>query len=313
MHVNRQNFWLTVSNLVLGGLGLTALLCYFGSAALGLQITFYVCVVGFSLGSTLFLILGKQSWGRSLFVLNVLTLVIIGGLCILHWCGLLDDFSSLEQLKQLIRNSGPWGYLVYIVLQFLNVVLLPLPGFLFMLAALSIFGVWPTFVVTLLVTWVGSIICFWFGRTCGNKAVVWCIGAETAEHYQKLLGTKGNLLFLIMQILPFFPDDMLCMIAGLSKMKFSFFLLTMLIAKPLYFATVCFFGLIPFTGWGIPVWIALCLVLGGGFLLFCKYQTAIENWFARLVHKTKKWPGGHFCLDGFVCFVVFFIVITIRD
>lgn len=286
--VNWQNFWLTVINFVLGGLGLTALLVYFQSATLPVQIASYFCVVGFSLGSIICLISGKQAWGRSLFVFNVLTFVIIGGLCILYWCGLFDDFSNLEQLRNLIRASGGWAYLVYIILQFLNVVLLPLPGFLFMLAALSIFGVWSTFLVTLLVTWVGSIICFWFGRTCGNKAVVWCIGAESAERYQKLLGAKGNLLFLIMQILPFFPDDMLCMIAGLTKMKFSFFLVVMLIAKPLYIATVCFCGMIPFSGWGIPVWLTICVVLGGGFLLFCKYQTALENWFAKITHRIKR-------------------------
>lgn len=291
--VNWGNLWLVVFDFLLGALSLAALLGYFRQATLPLQIISYLCVVGFSLGSIVALVCGWQAWGRSLFVLSVLTFVIIGGLCVLHWCGLYDDFGSLTQLKHLIQSSGGWAYLVYIILQFLNVVLLPLPGFLFMLAALSIFGVWPTFLVTLVVTWVGSIICFWFGRTYGNQAVVWCVGSETATRYQKLIGNKGNLLFLIMQILPFFPDDLLCMIAGLTSMKFSFFLLTMLIAKPLYIATVCCFGsgaLIPFSGWGIPVWIALCVGLSIAFLLYCKYQTAIESWFAKITRRKRKVP-----------------------
>ena len=289
----RQDIVLIAINLVLGVLAVAALLAYFGATPWYFQAVGYVCTVGFAVGSVLSLMFGKQAWGRSLFVLNVLVFVIIGGLTILHWCGLLDNFGSLEQLKQLIRDSGGWAYFVYIVLQFLNVVLLPLPGFLFMLAALSIFGVWPTFWVTLLVTWVGSVICFWFGRTFGNKAVIWCVGHETVARYQKLLGAKGNLLFLIMQVLPFFPDDMLCMIAGLTPMRFRFFALVMLIAKPLYIAIVCFFGsgsLIPFSGWGIPVWIVLLILLGVGFALFCKHQTLIENWFAKIIHRQKKMP-----------------------
>lgn len=284
----RQDLWLTVIDFLLGALQITALLIYFRQAGWIMQTVGYVCVLGFSLGSILALVCGWQAGGRSLFVLNTFTFVVISGLCILHWCGLLDDFASIEQLKQLIRASGGWAYLVYVVLQFLNVVLLPLPGFLFMLAALSIFGVWTTFWVTLLVTWVGSAVCFWFGRTYGNKAVVWCVGKTAATRYQKLLGKKGNFLFLIMQILPFFPDDMLCMIAGLTQMKFTFFALTMAIAKPLYIATVCFFGMIPFSGWGIPTWIALCLVLTIAFILFCKYQTTIENWFAKITQRHKK-------------------------
>ncbi len=289
--IERQNWWLIVSNLVMGVLDLMALLIYFAPATWLVKVIGYGCVIGFSLGSVLALVCGWQAWGRSLFVLNILTFVVIGGLCVLHWCGWFDDFRNLDQLKQLICSSGGWAYVVYIILQFLNVVLLPLPGFLFMLAALSIFGIWPTFWVTLLVTWAGSIICFWFGRTYGNKAVVWCVGKETAERYQKLLGNKGNLLFLIMQILPFFPDDLLCMIAGLTRMKFSFFILTMTIAKPLYIATVCCFGsgtLIPFSGWGIPVWILICVGLFITFWLFSKYQTKIENWFAKITRRPTK-------------------------
>ena len=277
----------------MGLAGLLALWCYFGQATLAVQVIGYLCVAGFTVGSIVALMCGWQAWGRSLFVMNVLVFAIIGGLCILHWCGVLDDFASLEQLKQLILSTGGWGYFVYVILQFLNVVLLPLPGFLFVLAAVGIFGVWPTFWITLFTTWAGSLVCFWFGRTCGNKAVVWCIGQESTERYQKLLGSKGNLLFLIMQILPFFPDDMLCMIAGLVRMKFSFFLVAMAIAKPLYIATVCFFGsgaLIPFSGWGIPVWIVIIALLLGLFALFCKYQTPIENWFYRLTHRKAKEP-----------------------
>lgn len=289
--VQRQNLWLVVSNLLMGAAGILALVFCFGQVEWLAQAFAYVCVTGFTLGSVVALACGKQAWGRSLFVLNLLVFVIIGGLCILHWCGLFDDFASLEQLKHLIRSTGGWAYVFYIVLQFLNVVLLPLPGFLFMLAALSIFGVWETFWVTLLTTWVGVLVCFWFGRTCGNKAVAWCIGEETANRYRNLLGNKGNLLFFMMQILPFFPDDMLCMIAGLTQMKFGFFVLTMAIAKPFYIATVCFFGsgsLIPFSGWGIPAWIGIFVALAVIFLLFCKYQTAIENWFAKITHRKQR-------------------------
>ncbi|MCM1404423.1 MAG: TVP38/TMEM64 family protein [Prevotella sp.] len=289
----RQNWWLTAVNLLLGVVMVLSLALWCGQADWLTQLCAYLCAIGFSVGSAVALLAGRQAWGRSLFVLNICAFVVIGGLSILHWCGLFDDLSSLEQLKTLIRATGGWAYLVYVVLQFLNVVLLPLPGFLFMLAGIALFGAWETFWLTLFTTWVGVVICFWFGRTFGSRAVVWCVGAETLARYQKLLGAKGNLLFFIMQILPFFPDDMLCMIAGLTKMKFSFFVLTMAITKPIYIALVCFFGsgaLIPFSGWGIPVWIAICIVFAVIFVLFCKYQNAIESWFAKVTRRKKTEP-----------------------
>ncbi len=256
-----------------------------------LQVLGYVCCVTFTFGSIICLIIKRQAWARSLFVFNVLTFIIIGALAVLHWCGLFDDLSDLNSIKDLILQTGGWAYVVFIVLKLLDVIVLPLPGFLIILAGIAIFGPWQTFFLTYTTAVVGSVICFYLGRIFGQKAVVWCIGKEATEKYLRQLGNKGNLLFLIMQVLPFFPDDILCIVAGLTSMRFSFFIFTMLIAKPLYIATVCFLGtgsIIPFSGWGIPVWVTIFIVLGILFLLFCKYQTQIENWFAKITHRQKK-------------------------
>ena len=91
-----------------------------------------------------------------------------------------------------------------------------------------------------------------------------------------------------MQILPFFPDDILCLVAGLTKMNFPFFLVTMVLVRPAIVATYCYLGsgeLIPFSGWGIPVWIAIAVVCVVLAVLSFKYQDKIEGW---LKSKTDK-------------------------
>ena len=63
--------------------------------------------------------------------------------------------------------------------------------------------------------------------------------------------------------LPFFPDDLICMSAGVTDMKFGFFALSTAIARTAYIFTVSFLGngdIIPFGGWGIAVWAGIFVV-----------------------------------------------------
>jgi uncharacterized membrane protein YdjX (TVP38/TMEM64 family) len=72
-----------------------------------------------------------------------------------------------------------------------------------------------------------------------------------------------------MMIFPFFPDDILCMVAGLIRVSFKFYIISILICRSISIALISFLGtgeLIPFTGWGVPVWISFVVVV-----LFCSY------------------------------------------
>ncbi|MDE6104060.1 MAG: hypothetical protein K2G38_00020, partial [Clostridia bacterium] len=86
------------------------------------------------------------------------------------------------------------------------------------------------------------------------------------------------------------PDDILCMVAGRTSMNFPFFFLPMLLVRPLIISAYCYLGngtLIPFSGWGIPVWIAIfavCIVLA---VLSFKYQERIEKWLVSKFGRRK--------------------------
>ena len=127
------------------------------------------------------------------------------------------------------------------------------------------------------------------GRLFGKRAVVWIAGGDTVEKYTSYIGKKGKVIFLLMQILPFFPDDILCMVAGLGSMNFAYFITVMIAVRPAIIALYCFLGngsLIPFSGWGIPVWIAVfavCIVLA---VLSLKYGDRVEKWLISRFNKT---------------------------
>ena len=55
--------------------------------------------------------------------------------------------------------------------------------------------------------------------------------------------------------------------------------------------STCFLGsgtLIPFSGWGIPVWIVLVLIVAVLFFVCFKYQPQIENYIEKLATKFSK-------------------------
>lgn len=298
--MNRKILWVVIVNSLLGIAMIVSTALCLNKLEWYLQAASYVCVAVFTVGALVCWFLKRDGLTKSFFLLNIVAFILIGSLTVMNLCGIFESLSDLEKVKDLIISAGGWGYVVYALLTILNVVVLPMPGWLFMLAGLAVFGQWNTFLVTYASFLAGSFIAFALGRVCGRKAVVWCIGEEKTEKYSKIVGKKGHVAFVFMQILPFFPDDILCMVAGLTSMSWKFFSVSMILIRPIYIAAVCFLGtgtVIPFSGWGIPVWIAIFAVFGVLFILFCKYQEKIENWFGKLFKK-KKARGVENADDG---------------
>ena len=226
----------------------------------------------------------KISLYKSLFSILIIVCLMILILVILNLSGVINKFSDVEKIKSLVIKSGSLGVAIYFLVIVFQVVVLPIPALLFYLAGTAIYGPFYAFLISYGATVIGSIVAYYIGKKLGRKVVYWCVGEDTALKYEKMLGSKGYLLFAIMQFLPFFPDDVLCMLAGLVNMKFSVFSLIIVLIRPIYILLACYLGtgtLIPFSGWGIPVWIGVFILLGGLFLLYCINQTKIENYFKK--------------------------------
>ncbi len=198
----------------------------------------------------------------TVFSAVVVALYIIAEL--LDWIKYLEDFDAI---KNFILSTKQWGILVFALLTIFQVVFLPIPSAVTILIGVAIYGPTIAFLVSLVGTYIGSVICFWLGKSFGKKLVNWMVGENNSEKYSVMLGDKGKWIFVIMLLFPFFPDDTMCLVAGSTSMKWRFFLLVVLFTRPPMIAFTAFFGsgeIIPYSGWGIPIWIglfALCIVL----------------------------------------------------
>lgn len=200
---------------------------------------------------------------KLLAIVNIAALIVSLSYIALYYTGTLEKITSVEELRAFVSESGQWGIVILFLLTLLEVVVLPIPAAVTILLGVLLYGPTVSFIVSTLGTIVGSVICFWLGRIFGYKLVAWIIGDDKATKYTALINEKGKIPFIVMMLFPFFPDDILCMAAGLTKMTFKFFIITICITRPVMIAFYSYFGtgeIIPFTGWGIPVWIALFAV-----------------------------------------------------
>lgn len=194
------------------------------------------------------------------------------------------DSAKMERIVKMIRDSGRWGKLVFVLLQVLQVVILPLPAVVCYVSGTQVWSPIETTVLASVGVLAGSAINYLIGRLFGRKVVEWIAGKETTDKYAGYLGKRGKGLFIVMQILPFFPDDILCLLAGLTKMNGWFFAGVMIFVRPLIIALYCFLGsgtVIPFSGWGIPVWIAIFAACVAFAVLSFRYQDRFEAFLAR--------------------------------
>lgn len=200
---------------------------------------------------------------RLLITISIFLSIVLITYVILDAVGLLSYFKDFEKIKEIILSTKQWGVIVFLLISILQIVILPIPAAITILIGVAIYGMFWSFVLSTVATYIGSIIAFALGRTFGKRLVYWIFGQEQTEKYAKLISSKGKGLFVIMLLLPFFPDDLLCMVAGISSMSKKFFLISMMITRPVMIAITAFFGsgkIIPFNGWGIPVWIVLIAI-----------------------------------------------------
>ena len=149
----------------------------------------------------------------------IVSLFIIGGIIGIVFLILkLSGITNLtqEQLQSYIKSSGAIAPLIYVAISFLQVTFVPIPGAITIIAGSYVFGPWLAFLYSYVGMLLGAMFAFFLGRALGRPFVNWIVGDEKKvdEWILKLKGRQNVVLFF-MFILPFFPADILCSIAGL--------------------------------------------------------------------------------------------------
>ena len=138
--------------------------------------------------------------------------------------------------SDLVINSNGWVvYLVIWLIMFAQVTILNIPAYVILVASInSGIGVlgWQYLLTVISAYMTGCILAYFLGKWFGIKAVKWCAGSkEDFEKWCNIINKKGKWWYFATVILPIFPDDLLCIVAGSVKFNFLFYFFSNLIGR----------------------------------------------------------------------------------
>lgn len=168
--------------------------------------------------------------------------------------------------------KGEWyGWIFFILLQIiLSMLLCVIPGvsMAFILLSQTVLYpiAWQSFLLCFVSVLVASTSMYLIGRFGGYPLCVKLLGEEDCERALGLLRNKGTFFFPFMMLFPFFPDEALTMVAGTIKMKLSWFIPSIVVARGIGIATITFgLSAIPFDKFTTPWhWIGFILLIAVG-------------------------------------------------
>lgn len=223
----------------------------------------------------------RRTWRAAMF----LTLLLLAILCLCLWrTDFFQAIRSVEGLRAYIQRFTPYSHLVFFLIQLISVILAPIPSNLTAAAGGVLFGVLPAFCLTAAAVILGSVIVFQLGRVLGKPFAERFVSAPNQEKYAEVIRRKRDSFLFLAFLFPFFPDDILCIMAGLTQISFRRFLLLVTIARP--------WGLLVASAVGgsvlhIPLW-AMALLGAGGILLFALVMKYGDKFEAAIMERLKR-------------------------
>lgn len=210
---------------------------------------------------------------------------------IMRSIGMSTFAQSATWLKKVVLDSGVWGIVIFIAIQAAQVVFSIIPGLAATIVGAQIFGPLLGSVYSTIGNIIGSILAFVLGRLFGKRFVEWYVGKEAATKYRKKLNKKGKYILPVAFLMPFFPDDILCWIAGITTMTYKFFIITILITRPITVLVTSYLSgsnFLPFKGYYLFAWAAIFLVIIIVMVVLYIKQEKIEQWLEKKFKKTKQ-------------------------
>jgi len=183
---------------------------------------------------------------------------------------LLSIISDQQAVSEYLKSFGVLGPIVLFVLMIAQVFVAVIPGHALMVTAGYVYGKLGLLIV-IASTAIGSQVAFtiarWYGRDLINKLA----SPQIIERWNKAAQHQGIVFYFFAFVLPIFPSDLMCYVAGLATIAPKRFLIANILGR-----TVCavFVTLIGIYGGHPPVefWIIAIVAISACFAGWALYK-----------------------------------------
>ena len=130
-----------------------------------------------------------------------------------------------EELRQWVGGFGAVAPLVFVAVQALQIIVFVIPGEVPQIAGGYLFGIGGGLALTVAGSAIGSAVAFLASRLLGIEFLRAILRGEQLERLQQFASSpRATMTFFLFFLIPGIPKDVLCYVAGLSRMRLSLFL-----------------------------------------------------------------------------------------
>lgn len=166
------------------------------------------------------------------FILFIGALLAVIALLARYLPGIMRLAKNPDDFADYIASFGYTGYLVFVLLEIIQVVIAVIPGDLFHIAAGYIFKMPLGFLLAYAGETAGAILAFMLARFLGEKLVSRFVPKEQLDRLCSLLNSAGGIAgTLVLCLIPAVPKDILVYAAGITPIKPFRFLTVFLLCR----------------------------------------------------------------------------------
>ena len=144
---------------------------------------------------------------------------------------------------------------------------------------IALFGGKIAFITNIIAVFFSTTILFFIGDKLGEKFAVKLIGKKSLDEAQNKIHNKSKFWLPVFFIAPGIPDEAICLVAGMTKIKYWYLLIVSISYHMFEIGLLCFVGsgLINWSALTLIEWIILINVVLIDLYLLCKFEKYLDN------------------------------------